>query len=275
LLKNIKRFSGTSIGALFATLLSIGYTADEIMYFSDLIDTTVTSNCFVTKVYNVCNKFGVSSMDNLKREFERIIDKKVRSEITLEKLYKITGKDLVICVTNLNTKSPVYFHHKTYPEAKLIDVIIASMSFPMLFRPCKLPYLGTNDYFVDGGLVDNYPVWVFNDLEKLNNGKISEIEKDSKVPSTTLGIKIIDVDDGVFDGRSNIQNVGTYITEIINTFMLQKERSYITSSYISQTVPIYVPNISFIDFDMTNEKIDKLIEIGKQSIINYLKYIHQ
>ena len=41
------------------------------------------------------------------------------------------------------------------------------------------------------GLLENYPIWVFNDIDKLNQGKIDEIDKNSEIPSTTLGLKLL------------------------------------------------------------------------------------
>ena len=275
ILKNIKRYSGTSVGSLFAVLLCIGFTSDEITTISYNLDLTQTKKCCLSKIFNTLNHLGLHSLRDLKRRFRTIIARKVDPEITLIDLYKKTGKDLVIVATNLNEKRGAYFHHATFPSAKLIDVLLASISVPVIFQPRKLDYMGNADYYVDGGIIDNYPIWVFNDLKKLKNGKINEIDKESPIPTTTLGLKLFRENEknnkDVFVGRTQIRNIKSMLTEVVNTLLTQIERSEITSSYIQQTIPIHIPDISFVKFDLSRQDKEILINCGKESVQTYLQ----
>lgn len=272
LLKNITRFVGTSVGSLFATLLTIGYTSNEIenldLDFSNIIPTS----CFVTKIYNVLNKFGCKNSDVLKKKYIDIISKKVDPNITLSELFKLTNKELVIVTCCLNKLQPVYLHHSTFGSVKLIDALIASTLIPVYFKAIKFNFLGTEDYYVDGSVVNGYPMWIFNDLKNLYANKIELIDK-SYINKHTLGFKLLDKDESntrqVLDTNLDINNITEYINTVINTIMLQNERSNISSSYISQTISVYTGDVIFLDFNLSDNKKTELIQRGRDSVIKY------
>ena len=176
LLSNIKRYTGSSVGSLFAVLLVIGFTPKEMVEIALNLNISLPFKRRINKAYSMWNNLGINSLDKLESEFRKIIQLKVDPNITLNKLFAKNGKDLVIVGTNLNRKKSVFFHHANFPDVKLIDALIISMSVPVIFIPRKKKYMGTEDYYVDGGLLENYPIWVFNDIEKLKQGKIDEIK---------------------------------------------------------------------------------------------------
>lgn len=276
ILSNLKRFSGTSVGALFAALLASDFSATEIINISDILDfsSLSTTGCCLSTMYNVWNNFGVNSLNKIEIQFRQILKKKVDPDITLKGLYDLTSKDLVIVTCCLNKEHPLYFHHSQFPDIKLIDAMIASISVPFIFQPRKYTFMGTSDYYVDGGLVDNYPIWVFNDLNALYQNKLDLVDKEKIVPST-LGLKLLGQDEEnsikVYNGRKQIKNVLGLGIQIINTLMMQIERSEISTSYIKQTVPIQTGDVYFLDFEITKEKRDILIQSGYDSTKKYLE----
>jgi NTE family protein len=58
-------------------------------------------------------------------------------------------KPLWITVTNYKTGKPEYIH-----KGNLLNAVIASSSIPALFRPYKIG----GEYYVDGGVTNNFPV---------------------------------------------------------------------------------------------------------------------
>ena len=75
----------------------------------------------------------------------------------------------------------------------------------------------------------------------------------------------------VFVGRTQIRNIKSMLTEVVNTLLTQIERSEITSSYIQQTIPIHIPDISFVKFDLSRQDKEILINCGKESVQTYLQ----
>jgi len=68
---------------------------------------------------------------------------------------------LYVSATDLNNGKPVYFS-----KGELLDVVIASASIPVLFKPVKI----NNTYYVDGGVLDNMPIRPIEKLCRLTIG---------------------------------------------------------------------------------------------------------
>ena len=278
-LHKFTRFAGTSVGALFAALLVIGFTAKEISEIDYEIDLSpYTRSCCLTTVYHVWNQYGLFSTDHLESEFRKVIQKRVDPDITLKELFDTTQKELVIVTCSLNQQDPVYLHHGKYPDVKLIDALICSISVPFGFRPRQYNFTGTSDYYVDGGLVDNYPIWVFNDMDALYRSDLDDVEKDEINPKT-LGLKLLCKGERnttqVFHGRKKIANVFGFALGLINTLMLQVERGSLSPSSMAQTVPIRTGDVYFMDFQLSDEDRNKLIKNGKEAVRKYFDGINQ
>lgn len=273
ILNQIKGVSGTSIGSLFAAMLAIGCTSEQIqsLRYTVDIDHYKLDFCLCT-AYSIWKKFGIFSLDHLEKEFRKILIKFINPDITLEQLYSQTQKELVIVAACVNRKKAVYFHHKAFPNVKLIDAILCSVSVPIGFQPRKYDFLGTPDYYVDGGLVDNFPIWVFNDMDALYKGNFDFVNKKAINPKM-LGIKVLCENEThtphIHKGRSEIKSVIKLGSVLANTLLLQIERAGISKEYIQQTIAISTPDIYFLDFQLTDERKNYLVEKGVDSVKKY------
>jgi NTE family protein len=272
-LKNFKRFSGTSVGALFAAMLAADFTSDEILCVKDRLNFSEFSPTLsLRSLYGVWDEFGINSIHDLSLQFRDILKDRVDPEISLSDLFKKTGKELVIVTCCVSREKAVYLHHALFPEVRLIDAMIASVSVPYIFKPSIFNWLGTDDYYVDGGIVDNYPLWVFNDLEKLYTGEFHKIDKEYISP-LTIGLKLLckgeHDDSDVYNSRKDINNIIKFSSELLNTLMMQIERSDISPTYIIQTVPIKTGNINFLDFKISRENIDILVRNGRLGVCSF------
>lgn len=70
----------------------------------------------------------------------------------------IAGKNLKVIATNLTTRSLTVFSSELTPDLTLWEAVRASISIPFFFKPFKI---GAG-LCVDGGLLSNCPVWVFD-----------------------------------------------------------------------------------------------------------------
>jgi predicted acylesterase/phospholipase RssA len=284
-LAQFTRFAGTSAGALFATMMAGGFTFDEIESASNLMDFTKleTNTCCLTKVWNLWRNMGMHTTQNLEKQLESILKLKFDPTITtLKDLFKLTGHELVIVATSLNRRQPIYFHHATYPNMLVIDVLTASMCFPGFFQPkqLKVPPPGNptglleQDLFVDGGTADNYPIWVFNDMVALYAGLTPESLVDkNNVPRETLGLKLLSVGElnttSVFSGRTPVDGLAGFATCIIDVLTMQVERSNISLAYIRQTIGIDTKSISTLDFSLTKSARTTLENAGSEAVEQY------
>lgn len=78
---------------------------------------------------------------------------------TLEQLRAITGHALTCYASRLGDTDMVRLSVDNTPNAPIIDVVYASCSFPMLFKPL---YDNKGHPIVDGGLLNNFPIYEYD-----------------------------------------------------------------------------------------------------------------
>lgn len=130
--------SGVSAGAVVGALYADGYSPDEI------------AKLFEDISFRQMTKFRIPDGGLFRIDaFENFIFKNMRAK-TFEGL-KIP---LRIVATNLDQGQSVVFN-----KGNLIDPIVASCSVPVLFTPKKINGI----YYVDGGVLKNFPVSTIRD----------------------------------------------------------------------------------------------------------------
>jgi len=135
--------SGTSAGAIAATLYADGYMPDEIMGFFKQKELLKYIEIIIPKT-SLVKMTGII----------KLLNKYLRAK-TFEEL-KIP---VFITACNLNTGQTEYFS-----QGELLKPLIASASIPVLFNPVKIK----DNYYVDGGLMDNFPIKAIEkDAEKI------------------------------------------------------------------------------------------------------------
>jgi NTE family protein len=151
LLKNIEKIAGTSIGSFIATCLIIGYKPGELLDIIFYLDLNSIKDINLKGIFK--NK-GIMKAENYRKFIKEIIEKKINPNITLIDLYKKTGKELIICVSCLNTRTVEYISYKNNPDLELYTLILMSSAIPG-FLP---PVLYKNKMYIDGGILDNIPL---------------------------------------------------------------------------------------------------------------------
>lgn len=145
LLKNVKKYTGTSIGSLICAVLMLDLDINELISF-------LRKNEFINKkdinLYNFINKFGLDNGERFRTMLHRISDK---FTLPLDELYEITGKELNIKTVNLSQMKLAVMNYKTFPKVRLIDAIYMSCCIPLLFTP----HTYQNDMYVDGCILSN------------------------------------------------------------------------------------------------------------------------
>jgi len=125
--------SGVSAGALAGVLYCDGYNADEI--FSIFKDKSLMKFASLT-----IPRDGLLGIENLGKVMKESLRAKTFEELKIP---------FYCNATNLNEGTSEYFH-----EGELIPRIMASACIPVLFKPI---YMNGATY-VDGGVLDNFPV---------------------------------------------------------------------------------------------------------------------
>ena len=152
-MSRVNTLAGTSIGSIICLLLVCGFEPIEI--FSEVYQKdSFFKMGDVKNFWDLVKDFGLMAITPLIAEIERMILKKYAKIPTLLELYELTGKTLIVAVSNVTKTKAEYFSHITRPHLLCIDAVKFSSNLPVIFQ--RLHY---NDcYYVDGGLLDNFPI---------------------------------------------------------------------------------------------------------------------
>lgn len=292
-LKNIKKYAGSSAGSVICVLLAMDFAPDEIRntIFRKGIS-LVNDNPFMIP-YNLLINYGLHSASKLMKYIEELFEtRKFSKSITFKELYDITDKTVVITGTSLNDRDTFFFSHITFPDMKVTDALRISTSIPLYFTSVK--YGMKNDQglyidhrFVDGGVLNNFPLYYFDicqtqpsiknysDLVEHKEKMSIMIDDKNTYKHNTLGIMLINeknernVND-FFTGHDSINSVVEYFSSLIHTLLTKIEQdnfsnplSGVKDNFFERTVTIRIDsNISPIDFSLSEDKQEKLIECG-------------
>ena len=73
---------------------------------------------------------------------------------------------LRIIASDINAHTPVVFSREKTPDISVARAVVASSAIPFFFRPVQIEVDGEIRTLVDGGLVSNFPVWIFDDVRR-------------------------------------------------------------------------------------------------------------
>jgi predicted acylesterase/phospholipase RssA len=242
LLKNIKAISGTSIGGVFSFLLNIGYNSYELYnIFTKINYNKLHDISFIS----ITNKYG---LDDGKKfiNFLKVLlnEKNIKENITFLELYKLTKQKLIITGTNISKQKIEYFNFENTPNMEILVAIRITISVPILYDYVEY----NNDFYVDGGVLDDYPIHYFK----------NEIEN-------TLGFLIFNYNKSI-----KIKTFDEYIYSFL--FCLLKKVNKIKKEiYINSTILLEQNKIGLLDLDITDVDKEDLINLGYEKTKNFFE----
>ena len=172
-MENITTYVGTSVGAIICYLLAIGYSPLEIL-------TQLYKNRWLEKMqyFNLVamiNGGGATSFTHLNETLENLTLSKIGQLLTLGKLRELYGKTLICTTYNMTVCTTEYLGPDNYPDLPCLTALRMSSNIPMIFDRFK--YM--DNYYIDGGISDNFPIVKGNEIGKKVLGIYLEIEERS------------------------------------------------------------------------------------------------
>lgn len=273
LLKNAKRYAGSSIGSICACLLAIGYSPCEIeniiknTNFNDFLDNQIG---YVRDFYNLLNDFGYCSGDYLYNWIGTLIKRKTGNpNYTFNDLWTTTQTDLVITGTNLSKLNTQYYSYRNNPHMKIRDAIRISISIPFVFKPIKWD----DDTLIDGGIIDNYPLHIFDGEYP---GEVSALQCICNPNWNTIGLKLHASNEEktyeLIKDRTEIDGIQSFTYSLINILCKAIEQKQIRDTYWLRSIIINTGEIDTTQFDLTDKQKDFLIEQGRIAVDNFIEY---
>jgi len=246
LLDNINTFIGTSIGSMICLLLVIGYKIKEIVDFFDPFN--FSKLLIQADIDKLLSNYGFDDCDRVMFVTKMLLQQKnIDENITFLELKNLTSKTLILTATCLTYDCVKYFDWKTEPSMSVLLAFKMSICVPIVYQPI----IYNDAMYVDGGLLDNYPIQLAkNNLDH------------------TLGLVIIDRD---LDSKIEITDFLSYLYNTINCAVFSKMNSRI-KKYEKYTIVINThagTSINVINFDISIEEKQKMKQLGIEAASKY------
>lgn len=282
----ITRFAGSSAGAIIAALLAVGYTVQELTEIMVNLDWESFKDKSVLNFLNFFRffkKFGFYKGDAFTNWLGKLIlDKTGNENYTFLDLFSNENRILVVTGMCVNKRELHMYHYQSNPDMPIKLAVRISIGLPYMFAAVKWK----NDILIDGGTLDNYPIYIFDnivdDVLVLPNTKIktnskfksSKFEKNEK----TLGLKLLDnLEDGenLYSYNKKITSILDFTFELINSLLLRIERLQVHGNYWERTMIIKTGSIDTINLSLTKEEKEYLISQGRKCAEEYIKLNNQ
>ena len=245
MIKNIKNILGVSSGSLFGLAMCLGFSSYALENMILKLDIENLKEFQTDSVFKLFYKYGIDSGNKIEKLVKVILKKKTGNEnINFKELYELyPNKNFIVGGSNLTNGEMEYFSHDTTPEMPVYLAIRISTSFPFIFE--KVEY---NDcVYLDGGLIQNYPIEYFEDTE--NTLGICTSSSNSK--------------------NKDLSSFDKYMIQIIYVLSSQGEK-YLAHKYIDQTIIVDL-NYRYDSIDFSNEMKSYLIKEGYDQFMDKIK----
>lgn len=260
ILPQIKQVAGTSAGAITATLVALGYTAPEIKSIIMSMDFKQFEDGW--DPLRLPTEYGLYKGDSFLTWIQKMIAAKANkgANATFANLYDQNGIGLFVFATDLNTYDVKQFSHLDTPNVSIAEAVRASMSIPMFFKAWKFSNNLPDDHiYVDGGVVLNYPITVFDTPQKPDNpqtlGFFLYDKNGNKKPNTLAYDELIPYCKALFETLLDSQ-----VIDFDNNESMEKRSVKIDDFGIAAT-----------DFDLTQQQKEQLYKSGQYYTEAYLK----
>ena len=178
-LHHIKNYYGTSVGSVIAYLLILGYNPTQILL--NIISQKLVDNFKKINIINLTNGNGGFDWTSIDEFLLEMTLSKCEQPLTFEDIWKMYGVNFVCCTYNISQREVEYFSYKTHPKLLCTSAIRMSCNLPLFFPR----YRYNNDYYVDGGIIDNFPISLAQEgdivfglyLSRYGNEKVRILDK--------------------------------------------------------------------------------------------------
>lgn len=268
--------AGTSAGAIIASLVAAGYSAAEIkemvwdLDFSQFKDKDLLDRIpYVGLALSLWFENGLYE--------GRYLENWVRQKLAAKKIH--TFKDLILkefeqdpkCRYRLVVIATDVSRHKLLrlpydiedynmspDNLEVCKAVRMSATLPFFYEPYRLSYTDSNgykkfSYVVDGGVLSNFPVWLF--------------DGDEIPPWPTFGFKIVEPGEST---PPRINNPFDLFKAILSTMMEAHDKLHeLDPKSKVRTIAIPSLGVKTTDFETVHQYKDKLFQSGVQAAVKF------
>lgn len=281
-----KSVAGTSAGAITAALVAAGYTVEELdeilrdIPFADFKDEgpedklpllgrgisllaemgIYEGRFFQEWMADLLQAKGITRFGQLVHEDAEDPESRYRLRVIAS---DVTHRRMLVLPNDAD-------HLGVDPdELDIAYAVRMSMSIPVFFEPVihRNPRTGEDHLIVDGGMLSNFPVWLFDCGERDPRWPtfgMLLVEPDPKVP---IGHRVAGEEHGAKPG-----SLVDYVKSLASTMMAAHDRLYLEKATYSRTIPIPTLGVETTEFDITPERSGALYDSGYQAASKFLDH---
>lgn len=275
-LKGLDNIAGTSAGALQALMISLGYSSKEMIdilselkfeHFNDGGGMFVGGGMRLGKFYGYYRGMAVNEWAE-----DIIVRKTGIHNLTFSQMDSLIQTDsnysnLYIVASNITYQRPEVLCVQTYPQMKISDAVQASSAIPFYYEPVVINQHGhrlergesdsAGMFLVDGGLLANFPYFVYDSL-----------------PGTTLGL-MLDRPEQVHRSKMGvapfrIKSLNDYVEACYNAvFEMQTARIW-SENIEKNTIRINVGDTGPRIKKMKKSEVEALTQSGRNASRSFI-----
>jgi len=271
--------AGTYAGAIVASLVAAGYTAEEIKDLIFSIDyRRFEDNDMVGKLplfgpaWNLKVNLGLYKGDYIENWVREALKAKGiesfgdlvvvnRSTTDFPGRYQLrviasditAGKMLVL-------PQDISRYGIDPDKLEVATAVRMSISIPFFFEPVQVTHKGEdgrelNSCIVDGGLLSNFPVWLFDDCSGLKD-------------MPTIGFKLTGPNE---ERRNDIDGPISMLKALFGTMLEAHDNRFVEEKNFKRTITIPTMGIRATDFGISEERIRSLYDSGVAAARDFFK----
>jgi NTE family protein len=256
------RLAGTSAGSIVAALVAAGYTSKEMFQlmdefeFNKMMDARKSFIPFARWLF-LYWKLGLYKGNELENWLRQILEAKgikTFSDLPPQALRviasDISNGQMIVLPDDLERYgiSPGSF--------SVARAVRMSCSIPYFFEPVKLRGVDGVNILVDGGVLSNFPIWLF---DKDDRHKVRPV----------LGVKLSPNE--YEHEKHRIDNAIQLFSALFETMKDAHDARYISKRHVKNIIFIPTDGIFPIESELTTERKKAIYEIGRQQAEQFFR----
>lgn len=258
------RVAGNSAGSIVASLIAGGYSATElrqimmILDYSRFADKDWKDKLPFGMAYSLFAEKGIYEGKYLRDFMKKKLEKAPHPIRTFRDVKEKDGSYRLQMIAAdisraklLVLPQDIADYGIDLDDLEVADAVRLSVSIPYFFEPVQLQHVdGTECFIVDGGIVCNFPVWIYDD--------------DIEEGNPPVGFCLVD------DGETRpIHGVVSMFAAILETMLEARDKRYIADEKLT-TVQIPTLGIQTCDFHLSRDRQEALYLAGRKAAVEYL-----
>lgn len=261
--------AGTSAGAIVAALLAAGYTALELKEIMSALDYNRFKDLGLLDRVPLIGKFASLAFEKgiyegnyfegwmrelLRQKGVQTFGDLIIDEFKNDPAYRFKLNVIASDITRgrlLVLPQDIAEFGVRPEDLNVASAVRMSMSIPFFYEPVTLKDMktGLTSYIVDGGLLSNFPVWLF--------------DTQGQAPAwPTFGFKLVEPEEGA---PRQVKGPVSLLTALFSTMMEAHDARYIAEQDFVRTIPIPTLGVKTTEFDIPLARSEALYQSGREA----------